>query len=251
MLQEEQIIQDMWNKLPVGIRDWFQKTYDISNPLELNGRKKGKAFWNITLYTRLFTEKLWAFKGELPAKITSLRKMIQEIDSKITVEKIDGPIPLMVATDFSSPKPALSRRHMMRFESWDVFFFLPSHGLSLASTTGETTFTQEIVDCLRLESIRIRALENTKLYNLHHKIVGLRIATIQEIAGFVGLDFIEFHGDNVKEGLKGLQIRQEIRVNLENMGPKLKVETDNLELEVAKGIRLKSLQGIDELSSIL
>lgn len=251
MSKEKTIIENMWETLPPEIKNWIQKSNGFTNLLDLDNKKTGKIYWKITLYHRFFNTILYPFKGDIPSKVSEYRNLLRDTELDITVEKLEGPLPLIVTTHFSMKKPSLTRRQMFKEELWDAVYFFPTMGLVFHSAIGTGTTFPKIAEALKVQPIRIRALENSKLYNSHQTIRQLRIATIQEIAGFVGLDYLEFCGQSVKEGLKGLQIRQEIKVNLENMGPKLIVATDNLILEVGKGVKFNSLEGVTEFHAIL
>ncbi len=104
---------------------------------------------------------------------------------------------------------------------------------------------------LGLKQVRIKSLNNSKFYGSNDLITKLRVATLQEIAGFQGLDYIEFKGESVKHGLRGLQVRQEIKVNLENIGPKIIVGDSDLTLKVGSTLEIHSLKGIQKAHELL
>ena len=72
-----------------------------------------------------------------------------------------------------------------------------------------------------------------------------------EITGFAGFDEIRFKGPHVHKGLYGLNKRQDIRVHLNQIGPNIEVASDNLHLKIGAKIKIKSINGISEIQSLL
>lgn len=248
---EMRLFGSFWDSLPNNVKPVLLDEFQIAEGTELEQQKKYKEIWKVTLLHRLFNEHLLAFTGTIPSKISDLRNSIKANFSTVTVETLVKEKSIYVATKFHIQTPTLKKRPQFRPETYDVAFFFPKQNLCLVDMVSASTGTWDLEKCLELKPVRIRSLENSKLYNSQEKIKKLRVATIQEIAGFIGLDHIEFVGESVKEGLKGLQVRQEIKVNLENMGPKLLVATNNLEIMVGGKIHLKSFLGIDELNTLI
>ena len=98
-----------------------------------------------------------------------------------------------------------------------------------------------------VSEIKVNALLLRK-YSTQETINQLTISTPQEIAGFTGLDVIEFRGPNVILGLSGLKRRHDANVDvITRVGPFTEIESDSISLVCSKGILFKSYEGIDNL----
>ncbi|MCK4896458.1 MAG: hypothetical protein KAS47_06585, partial [Candidatus Heimdallarchaeota archaeon] len=74
----------------------------------------------------------------------------------------------------------------------------------------------------------------------------------QEIAGFAGLDVIEFRGPNVVIGLSGLKRRHDANVDvITRVGPFTEIESETISLICGKGLRIKNYEGINPLLKVL
>lgn len=83
-------------------------------------------------------------------------------------------------------------------------------------------------------------------------ITKLVISTPQEIAGFSGLDVIEFKGPNVVIGLSGLKRRHDANVDvITRVGPFTEIESETMNLICGKGIKIKNYEGINILLKVL
>ena len=97
------------------------------------------------------------------------------------------------------------------------------------------------------EEIKVNALLLRK-YAINENITKLGISTPQEIAGFAGLDIIEFRGTNVMLGLSGLKRRHDANVDvITRVGPFTEVESDIIRLICGTGIQIKSYEGLESL----
>ncbi len=95
--------------------------------------------------------------------------------------------------------------------------------------------------------IKVNALLLRK-YAIQENITKLGISTPQEIAGFAGLDVIEFHGSNVMLGLSGLKRRHDANVDvITRVGPFTEIESDVIRLMCGKGIQTKTYEGLEAL----
>ena len=98
-----------------------------------------------------------------------------------------------------------------------------------------------------LTEIKVNALL-LREYAVQENITKLGISTPQEIAGFAGLDVIEFRGSNVMLGLSGLKRRHDANVEvITKVGPFTEIESDIIRLVCGKGIQVKTYEGIDSL----
>ena len=98
-----------------------------------------------------------------------------------------------------------------------------------------------------IEEIKVNALLLRK-FAVQENITKLGISTPQEIAGFAGLDVIEFRGSNVMLGLSGLKRRHDANVDvITRVGPFTEVESDDIRLVCGKGIQSKTYEGIEAL----
>jgi len=98
-----------------------------------------------------------------------------------------------------------------------------------------------------VSEIKVNALLLRK-YSTQETINKLTISTPQEIAGFTGLDVIEFRGPNVILGLSGLKRRHDANVDvITRVGPFTKIESDSISLVCSQGILLKNYEGLDIL----
>ena len=99
----------------------------------------------------------------------------------------------------------------------------------------------------KMSEIKVNALLLRK-YAVGENITKLGISTPQEIAGFAGLDVIEFRGDNVMLGLSGLKRRHDANVDvITRVGPFTEIESDVIRLVCGKGIQIKSYEGLQAL----
>jgi hypothetical protein len=102
-----------------------------------------------------------------------------------------------------------------------------------------------------LTDIKINALLLRK-FSSQEIINKLGISTPQEIAGFAGLDVIEFRGPNVMLGLSGLKKRHDANVDvITRVGPFTEIESDTIQLVCGKGVLFKKYEGIFSLLNVL
>lgn len=102
-----------------------------------------------------------------------------------------------------------------------------------------------------VSEVKINALFLRK-YTTQETITKLVISTPQEIAGFAGLDVIEFRGPNVVIGLSGLKRRHDANVDvITRVGPFTEIESETISLICGKGLRIKNYEGINPLLKVL
>jgi len=102
-----------------------------------------------------------------------------------------------------------------------------------------------------VSEVKINALFLRK-YTTQETITKLVISTPQEIAGFSGLDVIEFKGPNVVIGLSGLKRRHDANVDvITRVGPFTEIESETINLICGKGLKIKNYEGISTLLKVL
>lgn len=103
----------------------------------------------------------------------------------------------------------------------------------------------------KLNEIKVNALLLRK-YSTQETINKLVISTPQEIAGFSGLDVIEFKGPNVVIGLSGLKRRHDANVDvITRVGPFTEIESETISLICGKGMKIKNYDGMETLLKVL
>ncbi len=102
-----------------------------------------------------------------------------------------------------------------------------------------------------VSEVKINALFLRK-YTTQETITKLVISTPQEIAGFAGLDVIEFRGPNIVIGLSGLKRRHDANVDvITRVGPFTEIESESINLICGKGLKIKNYDGISPLLKVL
>lgn len=133
---------------------------------------------------------------------------------------------------------------------------LPELGVAICSACEKTKKHKFIAELLKAtftntSELKVNALLLRK-YATQETITKLSIATPQEIAGFAGLDVIEFKGPNVMLGLSGLKRRHDANVEIiTRVGPFTEIESDSIRLKCGKGIHLKKYAGLKSLLNAL
>ncbi len=133
---------------------------------------------------------------------------------------------------------------------------LPELGIAICPACEKTKKHKFIVDLLKTTfanaaELKVNALLLRK-YATQETITKLSIATPQEIAGFAGLDVIEFKGPNVMLGLSGLKRRHDANVEvITRVGPFTEIESDSIRLMCGKGIHFKKYAGLNSLLNAL
>ena len=102
-----------------------------------------------------------------------------------------------------------------------------------------------------VEEVKVNALLLRK-YATKETIQKLGISTPQEIAGFAGLDVIEFRGPNVMLGLSGLKRRHDANVDvITRVGPFTEIESETLSLICSKGAQIRKYEGLQSIFNVL
>ncbi len=138
----------------------------------------------------------------------------------------------------------------------DSMYWLPEEGLLLLRTHKDESgndFKSYIEENAtgNLEPFRIKSMIISKFYREMKIIKQLNVSAIFEITGFAGFSEISFLGDHVKQGLSGLHKRQDIRVNLDQIGPNIQAASENLHLKIGTEIMIKNFEGFNELKTLI
>lgn len=136
----------------------------------------------------------------------------------------------------------------------DRAYIFPDAGLVLTETDKEEN--NPLLNLLQqkfgdLKPHRIRTYNLSKIFSETDMIELLAVKAIHEITGFSGLEEIVFEGNHVKEGLYGLHRRQDIRVNLDQIGPRVAVNLPEVELKIGPKLKLRSLEGVNIITKYL
>ncbi|MHA1115257.1 MAG: hypothetical protein ACTSRR_03845 [Candidatus Heimdallarchaeaceae archaeon] len=101
------------------------------------------------------------------------------------------------------------------------------------------------------KEIKVNALLLRK-FSTQDQMKRMVISTPPEIAGFSGLDSIEFYGSDVMLGLSGLKRRHDADVEkITRVGPLTDLESDNIRLKAGKGVQVKNYSAIDKLLAVV
>ncbi len=172
--------------------------------------------------------------------------------SKATIVKINSsPLHYLYVITFNAETDfhALLK---MSLESMIILSILPELGVVAYWPITKDKKYKFVQDLLKstfkgINEIKVNALLLRK-YAFEENITKLGISTPQEIAGFAGLDVIEFRGANVMLGLSGLKRRHDANVEvITKVGPYTEIESDTIRLVCGKGIQIKSYEGIEAL----
>lgn len=137
-------------------------------------------------------------------------------------------------------------------ESIILLSILPELGIATLWPTTKERKSKFVLKLLKsifknVEEIKVNALLLRK-FATQETITRLGISTPQEIAGFAGLDIIEFRGSDVMLGLSGLKRRHDANVEvITRVGPFTELESDSIRLVCGKGIQIKNYEGIHAL----
>jgi hypothetical protein len=145
---------------------------------------------------------------------------------------------------------------LLPLEKQIMFSVFPEIGLSICWPSNKDDSHKILIKALSLtfenvSEVKINALFLRK-YTAQETITKLVISTPQEIAGFAGLDVIEFRGPDVVIGLSGLKRRHDANVDvITRVGPFTEIESESINLICGKGIKVKNYEGINNLVKVL
>lgn len=138
----------------------------------------------------------------------------------------------------------------------DTMYWLPEEGL-LFLKIHKDKYGEKLQNYIEnkitgpLEQFRVRSMVISKFYEKTKIIRKLNVSAIFEITGFAGFSQISFEGDHVKQGLYGLHKRQDIRVNLDQIGPNIRASSENLQLKIGPEVMVTNFPGFQELSALM
>ncbi len=140
--------------------------------------------------------------------------------------------------------------------SRDVIYWMPEKGILLTDNHHDKngdSFLKEMKELLigELDTYRYRVMALKDYYNDNTELTKLTVNADPQITGFDGLSQIEFKGDHVKKGLYGLHKRHDIRVNLDGIGPRIEISSQNLQLRIGNSVKITTFDGINELYKVL
>ena len=141
-------------------------------------------------------------------------------------------------------------------DSLILLSILPETGIAVFSTQVKGKKMNFVVNLISetfkdSSEIKVNALLLRK-YATQETITKLGISTPQEIAGFAGLDVIEFKGPNVMLGLSGLKRRHDANVDvITRVGPFTDIESESIKMKCGVGIRIKAYEGLNSLLNTL
>ncbi|OLS24114.1 MAG: hypothetical protein HeimC2_23880 [Candidatus Heimdallarchaeota archaeon LC_2] len=138
----------------------------------------------------------------------------------------------------------------------DSMYWLPEDGLLLLrihTDKSGNNFKSQIEKNIpgKIEPFRIKSMIISKFYRETKIIKQLNVSAIFEITGFAGFSELSFKGDHVKQGLYGLHKRQDIRVNLDQIGPNIQAASENLHLKIGPQVMIKNFEGFSELKTLV
>lgn len=192
------------------------------------------------------TSYLATIKEEIRKKYSKHSYYILTINRNPRVDLVMG---------FAKPRKSLQDKAALSGYYTDYFYILPQLRLLLTKVSSDTTgfqFEQIIKTALpNVANVKFRALELAKIFSNEQIINRLTVRAVHEITGFSGLDNIIFEGDHVKEGIMGLHRRQDIRVHLDEIGPKVQVFTPNIEFQIGTAVKIKNIEGLKVLQQLL
>lgn len=236
---------------------------------EITASKIRKA-WSKAMENLFFSEfqHMFSFtptkKFETSSKLKNvLQKKSKEIEKELNVTVSNS----YISKISSSPLHYLYASTFKKTKDFQEFLSLPISKQLLVSIFPEIGFavvwplpkdvkykysTQLLKDTFtNLSDIKINALLLRK-YSTQETINRLGISTPQEIAGFAGLDVIEFRGSNVMLGLSGLKKRHDANVDvITRVGPFTEIESETIQLICGKGVLFKEYEGIFSLLKVL
>ncbi len=226
--------------------------------------------WTLSLQNMFFNvyQKAFQFtpskKFDTTAKIKnkiqkSIDSVIQDYDQTsytIYTAKISSkPLHYMILLTFKKVTDFNSYLLLPLNEQIMISFF-PEIGLSTCWPSSKDEKHKILIKVFsstfeNVSEVKINALFLRK-YSTQETITKLVISTPQEIAGFSGLDVIEFKGPNVVIGLSGLKRRHDANVDvITRVGPFTEIESESINLICGKGLKIKNYEGISTLLKVL
>lgn len=163
---------------------------------------------------------------------------------------------IFLFVSLTSPHKGMVDKSSSDVNQRDSMYWLPEEGLVLLRTHEDKSGNDfksfiEKNAIGKIEPFRIKSMIVSKFYREMKIIKQLNVSAIFEITGFAGFSEISFKGDHVKQGLYGLHKRQDIRVNLDQIGPNIQAASENLHLKIGPKIMVKNFEGFNELKTLM
>ena len=231
---------------------------------------KIRNFWSKALKNQFFEEFQRVYLFTPVTKYDTSTKLKKELTSKSKKLKEESDLKFSnsyISKLSSSPlhfvymfgfKELQDQNDLMKLPLDSLMFLsiLPELGVAICPACEKTKKHKFIVDLLKATFTNVTELKVNALllrkYATQEIITKLSIATPQEIAGFAGLDVIEFKGPNVMLGLSGLKRRHDANVEvITKVGPFTEIESGSIMLKCGKGTHFKKYAGLISLLNTL
>lgn len=231
---------------------------------------KIRNFWSKALKNQFFEEFKRVYLFTPVTKYDTSTKLKKELTSKSKKLKEESDLKFSnsyISKLSSSPlhfvymfgfKELQDQNDLMKLPLDSLMFLsiLPELGVAICPACEKTKKHKFIVDLIKATFTNVTELKVNALllrkYATQETITKLSIATPQEIAGFAGLDVIEFKGPNVMLGLSGLKRRHDANVEvITRVGPFKEIESGSIMLKCGKGIHFKKYAGLISLLNTL
>jgi hypothetical protein len=226
--------------------------------------------WSRSMTELFFCEFQRIFSFTPTKKFDTSTKLKNELQKKgkVLAEELEKKISNIYITKLSStPLHYLCSMSFEQSTDFKKFLFIPLEKqmiLSVFPELGAATYwpmekdtrlkfiTKTLSEVFNnIEEVKVNALLLRK-YATKETINKLGISTPQEIAGFAGLDVIEFRGPNVMLGLSGLKRRHDANVDvITRVGPFTEIESETLRLVCSKGAQIRKYAGLKSIFNIL
>jgi hypothetical protein len=226
--------------------------------------------WSKSMTELFFCEFQRIFSFTPTKKFDTSTKLKNELQKKgkVIAEEFENKISNIYISKLSStPLHYLCSMSFEQSADFKKFLFIPLEKqmvLSVFPALGAATYwpmekdtrlkfiTKTLSEVFNnVEEVKVNALLLRK-YATKETINKLGISTPQEIAGFAGLDIIEFRGPNVMLGLSGLKRRHDANVDvITRVGPFTEIESESLRLVCSKGAQIRKYEGLQSIFNIL
>ena len=216
--------------------------------------------WKLAETARLFDNWFSSYKVEKKSiSLKQIKKRLKDhygtLNSSVVLELYNKPRIFMIAQLDKSRSRNIEKSSVAEYNR-DGIYWMPEKGILLTDNHDDgngSLFLEEMKELLigDLENYRYKVMAIKEFYNDNIVLTKLTVNADSQITGFDGLSHIEFKGDHVKMGIYGLHKRHDIRVNLDGIGPKIEVSSNNLQLRIGNSIRITSFEGINELYKVL
>ncbi len=197
-----------------------------------------------------------SLKNAITKILTELKKELDVSFSPIYVSKInDNPLQFTVSLALVDVKN-FEEFFEIDLSTQFVFYVFPELGLVSLWPLDKDMRLKTALNIINelfndAKEIKVNALLLRK-FSTNEKMHHLVISTPPEIAGFSGLDTIEFKGSDVMLGLSGLKRRHDAEVEkITRVGPLTFIDSENLTLKAGKGVRFKNYNAINKFLRVI